>query len=38
MVSSYTSSESVTCLVPAEQVKLGIQRVHGAPVEARADV
>ena len=38
MVSSYTSRESVTCLVPAEQVKLGIQRVHGALIEAGAGV
>ncbi len=34
MLTSFTSSESITCVVPANRVKLGMQRMHGALIEA----
>lgn len=34
LLTSFTSSESVTCVIPASRVKLGMQRVHGALIEA----
>lgn len=34
MLTSFTSSESVTCVIPANRVKLGMQKVHGALIEA----
>lgn len=34
MLTSFTSSQSVTCVIPADHVQLGMRRVHGALIEA----